>query len=105
MLVADVCVECVLIALPHRANDLLFLTLLLLQVKLPFGNRGQNQPVRNLVTGDCYITPQNHGYAIGESAMILVVVALLVSVVTQLYSMAHAVLRLTSMHRCNSSSI
>jgi carbamoylphosphate synthase small subunit len=41
-----------------------------LQVKLPFGNRGQNQPVRNLVTGDCYITPQNHGYAIGMFAII-----------------------------------
>jgi len=32
--------------------------------KLPFGNRGQNQPVLNHQTGDCYITPQNHGYHI-----------------------------------------
>ncbi len=32
--------------------------------KLPFGNRGQNQPVINMVTGRCYITPQNHGYAL-----------------------------------------
>lgn len=32
--------------------------------KLPFGNRGQNQPVLNHQTGECYITPQNHGYAI-----------------------------------------
>jgi carbamoylphosphate synthase small subunit len=38
------------------------------QVKLPFGNRGQNQPVKNVITGECYITPQNHGYAIGEWA-------------------------------------
>ena len=32
--------------------------------KLPFGNRGQNQPVINHRTGEAYITPQNHGYAI-----------------------------------------
>jgi carbamoyl-phosphate synthase (ammonia) len=32
--------------------------------KLPFGNRGQNQPVVNHQTGECYITPQNHGYHI-----------------------------------------
>jgi len=32
--------------------------------KMPFGNRGQNQPVLNLRTGQCFITPQNHGYAI-----------------------------------------
>jgi carbamoylphosphate synthase small subunit len=30
--------------------------------KLPFGHRGQNQPVLNHQTGECYITPQNHGY-------------------------------------------
>jgi carbamoyl-phosphate synthase (ammonia) len=32
--------------------------------KLPFGNRGQNQPVINHQTKECYITPQNHGYHI-----------------------------------------
>ncbi|RHY26357.1 hypothetical protein DYB32_007703 [Aphanomyces invadans] len=32
--------------------------------KLPFGNRGQNQPVNNLKTGQSYITSQNHGYAL-----------------------------------------
>ena len=32
--------------------------------KLPFGNRGQNIPVVNKLTGECYITPQNHGYAL-----------------------------------------
>lgn len=32
--------------------------------KLPFGNRGQNQPVLNHQTGEAYITPQNHGYHI-----------------------------------------
>jgi len=37
--------------------------------KMPFGNRGQNQPVLNLVTGQCYITPQNHGYAIDTESL------------------------------------
>ena len=32
--------------------------------KMPFGNRGQNVPVLNLLTGACTITPQNHGYAL-----------------------------------------
>jgi len=32
--------------------------------KLPFGNRGQNQPVVNLLNDKCVITPQNHGYAL-----------------------------------------
>jgi len=38
-------------------------------VKLPFGNRGQNQPVINDVTGEAYITPQNHGYAIDRTTL------------------------------------
>jgi carbamoyl-phosphate synthase (ammonia) len=37
--------------------------------KLPFGNRGQNQPVINALTGDCYITPQNHGYAVVDLSL------------------------------------
>lgn len=37
--------------------------------KLPFGNRGQNQPVINTLTGECYITPQNHGYAVDDSKL------------------------------------
>lgn len=37
--------------------------------KLPFGNRGQNQPVINHETGACYITPQNHGFAINTSTL------------------------------------
>lgn len=32
--------------------------------KLKYGHRSQNQPVRDLVTGRCYITSQNHGYAV-----------------------------------------
>jgi carbamoyl-phosphate synthase (ammonia) len=38
--------------------------------KLPFGNRGQNQPVLNHQTGECYITPQNHGYHINTSTLL-----------------------------------
>ena len=38
-------------------------------IKLPFGNRGQNQPVMNTKTGECYITPQNHGYAVDDSTL------------------------------------
>jgi carbamoyl-phosphate synthase (ammonia) len=37
--------------------------------KLPFGNRGQNQPVINHQTKECYITPQNHGYVIDTSTL------------------------------------
>lgn len=37
--------------------------------KLPFGNRGHNQPALNVDTGLCYITSQNHGYALNDSAM------------------------------------
>jgi carbamoyl-phosphate synthase (ammonia) len=37
--------------------------------KLPFGNRGQNQPVINHQTKECYITPQNHGYVIDCSTL------------------------------------
>ena len=37
--------------------------------KLPFGNRGQNQPVINHATGECYITSQNHGYHIDTTTL------------------------------------
>jgi carbamoyl-phosphate synthase small subunit len=33
--------------------------------KLPFGHRGQNQPVQDIKTKKCYLTTQNHGYAVG----------------------------------------
>lgn len=32
--------------------------------KLKYGHRSANQPVRDLATGRCYITSQNHGYAV-----------------------------------------
>jgi carbamoyl-phosphate synthase (ammonia) len=37
--------------------------------KMKFGNRGQNIPVVNILTNQCYITPQNHGYAIDEATL------------------------------------
>lgn len=33
-------------------------------VKLPYGHRGGNQPVRDLKTGQVLITSQNHGFAV-----------------------------------------
>ena len=40
--------------------------------KLKFGHRGANQPVKDLTTGQSYITSQNHGYAVvaGDSSFI-----------------------------------
>jgi carbamoyl-phosphate synthase/aspartate carbamoyltransferase len=32
--------------------------------KMKFGNRGHNIPCTNLLSGRCYITSQNHGYAV-----------------------------------------
>lgn len=32
--------------------------------KMKFGHRGANKPVKDMLTGKCYITSQNHGYAI-----------------------------------------
>ncbi|KAJ2338918.1 Multifunctional pyrimidine synthesis protein CAD [Coemansia sp. RSA 2673] len=37
--------------------------------KLPFGNRGHNQPAVDLTNGKCVITSQNHGYALDDSTM------------------------------------
>lgn len=34
--------------------------------KLPFGHRGSNHPVKDMVTGRVVITSQNHGYALGD---------------------------------------
>ena len=33
-------------------------------VKMPYGHRGGNQPVKETATGRTYITSQNHGYAV-----------------------------------------
>ena len=37
--------------------------------KLKYGNRGMNQPCIDLRTGRCYITPQNHGFAVDSSSL------------------------------------
>jgi carbamoyl-phosphate synthase small subunit len=37
--------------------------------KLPYGHRGVNQPVQETGTGRCFITSQNHGYAVREDSL------------------------------------
>lgn len=37
--------------------------------KLPYGHRGVNQPVQDLITRRCYVTSQNHGYAVKDDAL------------------------------------
>ncbi len=37
--------------------------------KLKFGHRGANKPVKDLLTGKCYITSQNHGYAVDAESV------------------------------------
>lgn len=38
-------------------------------IKLKYGHRGANQPVKDLVTGNVYITSQNHGYAVDSNTL------------------------------------
>ena len=38
-------------------------------VKLKYGHRGANQPVKDLKTGRTYITSQNHGYAVVSDSL------------------------------------
>ncbi|MEM3149286.1 MAG: glutamine-hydrolyzing carbamoyl-phosphate synthase small subunit, partial [Candidatus Jordarchaeales archaeon] len=37
--------------------------------KLKYGHRSQNQPCIDVETGRCYITSQNHGYAVSEESL------------------------------------
>jgi len=37
--------------------------------KLPYGHRGGNQPVRDLLAGDVIVTAHNHGYAVDASTL------------------------------------
>jgi len=37
--------------------------------KLPYGHRGHNQPCRETGTRRCYITSQNHGYAVDAASL------------------------------------
>lgn len=38
-------------------------------IKMKFGNRGQNIPCKHSITGKCYITSQNHGYAVDTMSL------------------------------------
>ena len=38
-------------------------------VKLKYGHRGANQPVKNLLTGRVYVSSQNHGYAVDTGCL------------------------------------
>jgi carbamoyl-phosphate synthase small subunit len=36
---------------------------------MKFGHRGQNHPIVDTKTGKCYITSQNHGFAIARKSL------------------------------------
>ncbi|ORX60617.1 carbamoyl-phosphate synth [Hesseltinella vesiculosa] len=38
-------------------------------LKMKYGNRGHNIPCTNLLSGRCYITSQNHGYAVDAESL------------------------------------
>jgi len=50
-------------------HQLLALALGAKTFKLKFGHRGGNHPVRNLSTGEIYMTSQNHGYAVDDKSL------------------------------------
>jgi len=50
-------------------HQLLALALGAKTYKLPFGHRGANQPVQNLMTGRVEITSQNHGFAVDPESL------------------------------------
>ena len=54
-----ICLGSQLLALAAGANT----------YKLKYGHRGQNQPCSDLSSKRCYLTSQNHGYAIDESTL------------------------------------
>ena len=59
MPVLGICLGNQLIALAEGADT----------YKMKYGHRSQNQPVLNVQTGRCYITTQNHGYAVEKEAL------------------------------------
>ena len=50
-------------------NQILALALGADTYKMKYGHRSQNQPVLDLKTGRCYITTQNHGYAVSLDSL------------------------------------
>ncbi len=57
--ILGICLGNQLIALASRGDT----------YKLKFGHRGQNKPVIDLNTGQCYIVSENHGYAINSNSI------------------------------------
>ncbi|MED5373215.1 MAG: glutamine-hydrolyzing carbamoyl-phosphate synthase small subunit [Myxococcota bacterium] len=51
-------------------HQLLALALGAKTYKLPFGHRGGNHPVKDLVTGKVEITSQNHGFCVDEESLL-----------------------------------
>jgi len=47
-------------------NQLLALAAGMTTEKLPYGHRSQNQPVREIATGKCFVTSQNHGFTVSR---------------------------------------
>ncbi len=50
-------------------NQLLALAAGAKTYKLKYGHRAQNQPCTDLLTGRCYITSQNHGFAVNAKTL------------------------------------
>lgn len=50
-------------------NQLLALAAGAKTYKLPYGHRGQNVPCVDVETGRCYITSQNHGFAVDDTSL------------------------------------
>eukprot|EP00903_Cladosiphon_okamuranus_P012119 g11371.t1 len=50
-------------------NQLLALAAGAKTFKMKFGNRGMNQPCIDMRTAKCYITPQNHGFAVDPATL------------------------------------
>jgi len=50
-------------------NQLLALSAGAKTYKLPYGHRGQNVPCVDVETGRCYITSQNHGFAVDDASL------------------------------------
>jgi carbamoyl-phosphate synthase small subunit len=50
-------------------NQLLALAIGAKTYKLKYGHRGQNQPVIEVGTTRCFVTSQNHGYAVDSASL------------------------------------
>ncbi|MEM0217533.1 MAG: glutamine-hydrolyzing carbamoyl-phosphate synthase small subunit [Candidatus Nezhaarchaeales archaeon] len=50
-------------------NQIIALALGASTFKLKFGHRGQNKPCIDLESGMCYVTSQNHGFAVDETSL------------------------------------